>query len=145
MVAKTLTGAGTIIMLSVPGLFDTPQQLQGFATDDIYDTDQIDAAETLMGVDGVLSGGYINVPVMQNFALQADSDSIEFFETWWSTNQSLQTVLTATGTTALTALQKKFAMIKGFLRRYKPMPDGKKLYQPQKFAIEWQQVTPSPS
>ena len=55
--AGTITGASAVIMLSVPGLFSTPQQLQGFATDDIFDTAAIASAETLMGVDGNLSGG----------------------------------------------------------------------------------------
>ena len=57
--AGTITGSSAIVMLSIPGLFTQPQQLQGFDMDDVFDTDQIASVETKMGVDGRLSGGFV--------------------------------------------------------------------------------------
>ena len=53
----SITSANAILTLAIPLLFPTPVQLQGFAADDVYDIPRIKSVETLMGVDGVLSGG----------------------------------------------------------------------------------------
>ena len=82
---STLTAANAVITLTVPFLFPTPVQLQGFSADNIYDMDNVDQIETAMGVDGILSGGFVFNPVNQTFVLQADSPSIAFFETWAAT------------------------------------------------------------
>ena len=52
--AKTLTAANSVILLTIPSLFPVAQQLQGFSAEDVFDTDQLDTAETMMGVDGKL-------------------------------------------------------------------------------------------
>lgn len=145
MPAGSITAANAVVMLTVPTLFQTPQQLQGFAADDIYDTDAINSVETQMGVDGRLSGGFVFVPVTQNFALQSDSDSVRFFDTWWTQMQAAQEVYTANGTILLPGVQKKFTMTRGFLSGYKPIPDAKKVLQAIRFAITWNRVSPSPA
>ena len=139
----TITGATAIVMLSINQLFPDPQQLQGFAVDDVFDNDAIESAETLMGVDGIMSAGFVFVPVEQRFALQADSPSVQFFDFWWSSNQQQQDLFFASGTTFLPSLQKKWNMVKGVLISYKPLPDAKKLLQPQRFGIRWQSIIPA--
>lgn len=143
--AKTLTGANAIIMLSIPLLFNTPQRLQGFATDDVYDVDQLASTETQMGVDGNLSGGFVYVPVKQTFSIQSDSDSILFFETWWAAQQQVADTYIASGRTTLNAVQRAYVQTKGFLSEYSPAPSVGKLLKPRKFAITWQSVLPTPN
>lgn len=139
----SITGANAVVMLSIPGLFPVPVELKGFAADDIFDTDAIESAETLMGVDGVLSAGFVFVPVMQTYALQADSPSTFFFDTWWASQQQVQDVYFANGVVLLTAVGKKWTLTKGALTSYKPIPDTKKLLQPQRHRITWQSVFPA--
>lgn len=139
----SITGATAVIMLTIPALFPVPFQLQGFAADDVYDTDDLQSAETLMGVDGKLSGGFVYVPVVQRYALQADSPSITYFDEWWSAQQALREVLSVNGLVSLPSLGRKWTMTKGFLTGYKPVPDGKKLLQPQRFGITWESVFPA--
>lgn len=139
----SITGATAIVMLTIPGLFDVPFQLQGFAADDVYDTDELASSETLMGVDGKLSGGFVYVPVNQRYALQADSPSIIFFDTWWTTQQQIRDVITVNGLVSIPSVGRKYSMQNGFLTGYKPIPDAKKLLQPQRFAITWERVFPS--
>jgi hypothetical protein len=81
---STLTGANAVLMLTIPPLFTTPQQIQGFAADDVYDLDEIESVETLMGVDGILSGGFVWKSQPQTIMLQADSPSNAVFDTWYS-------------------------------------------------------------
>ena len=139
----SLTGANAVYMLSIPNLFAVPQQLQGFAADDVFDTDAIESTEILMGVDGIMSAGFVFVPVRQNIALQADSPSTFIFDTWWAAQQQAQDVFFAAGTVLLTAVGKKWTLTKGALTGYKPIPDTKKLLQPQRFGITWQQIFPA--
>lgn len=142
--AKSLTGANTIIMLAVTGIFDNPQQLQGFAADDVFNTESLQSVETLMGVDGKLSGGYVFVEVKQGYTLQADSGSIDIFDQWFYAQQTARDTFKAQAVITLKSVNKKFTMTNGFLTGYMPIPDNKKLIQPQKFGITWESVSPSP-
>lgn len=139
----SITGATAIVSIMIPGLFPAPQILAGYAADDVFTTNELESAEVMMGVDGVLSAGFVYVPVEQNFRLQADSPSTFLFDTWWATQQQIQDLFYAQGVTILKPIGKKWAMTKGVLRRYKPTPDVKRLMQPQPFGITWQTILPA--
>lgn len=140
----SITSANAILTLSVLPLFPVPQQIQGFAVDDIYDVDAIKSVETMMGVDGVLSGGFVFVEITQNISLMADSASNLFFDTWWTQMQAAEDVYTASGQIVLPSISTKFNMLNGFLTGYKPIADAKKVLQPRKFQIMWNSVAPAP-
>ena len=78
----SITAANAIIMMSVPLLFPVPQQIQGFAPDDVIDVEPQEVSETSMGVDGIFTAGFVFVPVKWNINLQADSTSVSFFDAW---------------------------------------------------------------
>lgn len=138
----TITAANAVIMFSVTGLFPSPQQLQQFAVDDIYTTDDVQTTEVQMGVDGHLTAGYVNVPVNQNFALMADSPSNGMFEDWATAMKLAQDVFYANATVTLTSIGKKFTCTRGSLVRYKPLPDAAKVLQSRRFAVTWESVLP---
>ena len=135
---STITAANAVVMFSIPGLFPIPQQLQGFAADDVFDTDPIESAEVLMGVDGNLSAGFVYVPIQQSYALQADSPSVFIFDTWWAAQQQIKDIFFANASVQLPSLNKKWVMTRGVLTNYKTAPDARKILQPQKFRISWQ-------
>lgn len=141
---RTLTAADALITLSIPDVFGAPFNLDGFATDDVYDMPEIDVAETAMGVDGRLSAGFVFRPVTQAYMLQADSLSVDNFEQLYSQQQQNHQVYVITGVTTLLAVGKQYAMSRGFLRNYSPAPAGKRILQPRRFGIEWQSVLPQP-
>lgn len=140
---RTLTAANAIILIAVPGLFDVPQRLQGFATDDVFDTDDVAPVETAMGVDGIQSAGWTPVAVKQGYTIQADSTSIDFFERWYAAQQATREVYLASATTYLSSVERKYDQTRGALTSYSPMPNAKKILQPRKFAIMWERVTGS--
>jgi hypothetical protein len=141
---RTLTAADVLITLSVAEVFGAPFTLHGFATDDVYDMPEIDVAETAMGVDGRLSAGFVFRPVTQAYMLQADSLSIDQFETIYAQQQQNRSVYAFTGITTLLAVGKQYAMNRGFLRNYSPAAAGKRILQPRRFGIEWESVLPQP-
>ena len=141
-----ITSADAVLTLNQPTLFPNgPQTLSQFSVDDIYDTDSIKSIEALMGVDGFLSFGFVFVPVMQNYTLQADSGSISFFERIFSQQQAAKTIYPVSGTIILPSLGKKYIMTNGALSGYKPAPDAKRVLQPMKFQCTWQTVLPAPA
>lgn len=148
MAGLTLTSANAILMLSVPGVFSQPQQLQGFAADDIFGVDEVKRIETLMGVDGVLSGGKVFNKKIMHIVLQSDSESNAIFAEWDAAETfNGGDVLLATMTVTLTAIQTKFSLTRGFFSDGPPggLPDLKKIIQPRKYTIEWGQVIPQAS
>ena len=141
----SITAANAVLMLTIPPLFSIPQQLQGFAADDVYDIPTIKSVETMMGVDGVLSGGFVYTEVKQAITLQADSPSNAVFDTWWTQMQAAQDVYVASGLIRLVTLRTKFTQLTGFLTGYKPAPAAKKVLQPRQYEITWGRIVPSPT
>ncbi len=138
-----ITSANAVIMITVPLVFPTPVRLQGFSTDDIYDSEEIEIAELQMGVDGVLSAGFIWVPAPQKFTLQADSPSNAFFDAWRAAEIAAESKFPCSGTTALQSIQTGFDCVQGFLSKFTPFPSAGKTLKPRTFTITWQNVTPA--
>lgn len=145
---RTLTSANAKFILTVRNLLGAPVvgpfTVQGFATDDAFATEVADSAEAVMGVDGKMSAGYTPFIVRQTITLQADSASIDLFETWLGAQQVQKDMLYADGVISLPGLQKAYALIKGALTRVTPMPQGKKILQPVTYEIAWETVQPAP-
>lgn len=139
----SITSANATYLLGIPGVFPIPQQLQGFAADNIFGTDPLEVAETSMGVDGRLSVGFVFVPVKQNISLQADSDSNNVFDVWYQAEQLIKDKYRCTGIVLLTSIRKKWTLINGVLSTYPPIPDAAKTLQPRRFAITWESVSPA--
>lgn len=139
-----LTAANSVITLSQSVLFPVPQQLQGFAADDVTDMDPVEVLESLMGVDGILSFGFVWAERVQEITLQGDSASNAFFDTVSTQQEAAQTVYPLSGLILLPAIGLKFTLINGGLKTYKPMPGVKKIIQPRKHRITWNKVIPAP-
>lgn len=139
-----ITAANAILMIAIPPIFPTPIQIQRFAMDDIYAFDEIESVETMMGVDGVLSGGFVFKPQAQTIMLMADSPSNDIFDTWSLQQIAGLTTYLATGILTLPAIGRKFIQTNGYLTRYQ-LPGAKKLLQPRRYGITWNLVAPAPT
>lgn len=140
----SITSANAVYTLTVPGIFQIPQQLHEFATDDIFGTESLKSVDTMMGVDGNLTGGFVFVEVKQTVMLMADSKSGDIFDQWWQFAQTLVEAYPAYGAITLPSLGKQYVMQKGFLTGYKPIPDAKKTLQPRTFELTWQRIIANP-
>lgn len=144
MAEKTLTSANAVFLLGINGLFATPVQLQGFAAEDIFDAEGVDTAETVMGVDGKLSAGWVPSIKKIGISIQADSDTIDFFEQWYAAQVAVRETYFGFGSIYLRATQKKYNLVRVVLRNYKPLPDAKKILQSRKFMLDCQDIVASP-
>ncbi|WP_311271084.1 phage tail fiber protein [Sphingobium sp. WCS2017Hpa-17] len=144
MNTRTLTSANSIIMLSVAGLYASPQRIQGYSADDISGSDAISPKQTSMGLDGRLSAGFVPQAVVQNITLQADSLSNDLFENWAEAEKVVREAYEASGLLIIPATQRKYTLTRGFLTSYPAMPSLRNTVQPQRYAITWERVSPSP-
>lgn len=137
-----ITAANAQILLTQPVLFPVPQQLQGFATDDVFDLDEIENIETQMGVDGVLSYGFVWKAQPQSITLQADSRSNDIFDAIQTQQIAANTAYALNGIIILKAISTKIILTNGVLSGYK-LPGAKKTLQPRRYRITWNLAVPA--
>jgi len=140
----TITSNNAVFTLTIPLVFPTPQRLQGFSVEDIFSTEPIKAAETQMGVDGILSGGFVFTETKQSITLEANSASNDIFDAWWQAQQTLGDLYTCYGSVSINAIRKRWDMQNGFLTMYPPIPDAGKVLKPRKYEITWNQMIAVP-
>ena len=140
----TLTSANSTLMLGVQNLFNTPIQIQGFATDDAFAAQEVDTAETMMGVDGKLSAGFTPYPTTLEITLQADSASNVFFDAIINAERIAREKYVLNGSILITSLGLLFSMTTGFLGKVTNVPAAKKVMQPRKFEIVFQTIVGAP-
>lgn len=143
MPTGSISSPSVVYMLAIANLFPVPQQLQEYAADDVFGTEPVEVAQTVMGVDGHLAGGFVFSEINQSITLQANSESIAIFQAWYEAQKVLKDVLRATGLVVIPAVGKKWSMSGGILKTYPPIIDVKKILQPQRFSITWESVSPS--
>ena len=143
MAETTITSANSVVTITVPGLFPSPVQLQGFSAERAWNSDQQDLAETQMGVDGRMTAGYVPNVVKQTFSLQADSPSKSIFKAIALAMMAVQDVYYIQMDISLPSTGENFVGVKGVLQNYKAIPDAAKVLQPMDFAIVWESLKPS--
>lgn len=144
MANATLTVANSVIMMMIPDLFPVPQQLQGYAADDVMTTEPVDSVETVMGLDGLLSAGWMPTPKIWTIVLQADSPSTFMFDTWQQSQEAAKDAFTADAFIELPAIGRLYTLTKGYLTNYAAMPDARKILQPRRFRITWESIIGAP-
>ncbi len=141
---STITAANSVFALAITGLYPSPQVLQGYAADDGFSTDAVENAETVMGLDGHLSGGFVFNPIKQTIILMPDSASLVVFNNWSLAQLASREVLIANASITLPATGQKFVLTRGFLTSHKPIPDVKKVLQSVQYQITWGSVVGAP-
>jgi hypothetical protein len=140
----SLSAANVQLTLVQSILFPTPQLIQGFASDDVTDIEPVEILERRMGVDGILSFGFVWTEREQVIMLQADSASNAFFDILNAQQEAVQDVYVLSGQMVIPAISTKYALINGGFMRHKPTPQVKKILQPKTYRIVWQKVVAGP-
>lgn len=140
----TLTAANTVIVFTVNGLFNAPFQLQGFAADDIFSTEPVTSVETLIGVDGILSAGFVPTEKKMNITFQADSPSNVIMEAWQTAQEIAREAFVANGFVTIPSIGRLFTCTQGYLTTYPPTPDVRRILQPRRYGLTWQSIIGAP-
>ena len=136
----TITSANSAFSLAIANLFPAPVLLQGYAADDAFSQEMNEMAEVQMGVDGIMTAGYVPTPVKQTINLQASSPSLAVFDAWTQNTRGSQDIFYATATIILPSIGRKYTLTKGVLTSVKPIPDAKKVLGQASYVITWQSV-----
>lgn len=140
-----ITSANSSLVLGVTGLFTVPQQLSGFAADDMYSMAAVDNKEVQMGADGILSAGWIPQIKVLSITLQADSASNTFFESVYAAEEAAKAPFFFFGAINQPAVSKLYTLTNGVMKSYSPLADAKKVLQPRKFEIHFQVTIGAPT
>lgn len=138
---RSITSVTAVFALVIPGVFNSPQIIQGYSTDDMFDLDTVAKTETRMGVDGRLSGGYVIHPRKMKIKLEADSSSQGVFDAWAAAMDTALDAIPASATITVISNGSQYTLTRGFLTGYKDMPDAKKTLQPLDYEITWESIT----
>lgn len=141
--ASTITSANSVVTLTVPGLFSTPVQLQGYSTDKAWDTAAQVVTETQIGVDGRKTAGLVYNAVKQTFSFQADSPSVQIFEAIFAAQRAARDVYYLSATIDLPATGQSYVCNKGTLEDYNSVASAAKVLTMREFAINWESVQPA--
>jgi hypothetical protein len=141
---STITSANSVLMIGIAKLFNIPVQIQGFAADDAFTLEDVDMAETMMGVDGKMSAGWVPAIKVLDITLQADSASNSFFDAWIAAEQVAREKYVANGSIMIPSTGRIYALTTGYLKRGNLLPPAKKVLQPRKFTIEFSAITGAP-
>ena len=140
----TITSANSTFALAVTGIFPAPQFLQGYAADDAFTADAIDMAETVIGVDGQMSAGFVFNVTPMTITLMPTSPSLILFEAWTNTQKAQQEVYRCDGVIRLPSIGRSYILKNGVLKQASQFPAVKKTLQPMTFQIVWQSIISEP-
>jgi hypothetical protein len=136
----TLTTANSSFALVLPNLYPAGQTIQGYAADDMFTYDATEITETVMGVDGKMSIGFIYSTTKQTIMIMPNSPSYDIFDNWRTSQIALKDALFANATWTVPSIRKIFTFTNGALKSMKSAPDAKKLLGGVPVSIEWERV-----
>lgn len=139
---KTITSANSKFTISAEGLY-AGVQVQGFASDTAFTVESVQTAETRMGVDGNMSAGYTHHVVPQTIQLQADSDSIDVFDTIYMYTKSQNEVLWLTAVIEVPSTGKSYTLSKGVMQTYTHVAPHNRVQEAKQYVIHWGSVMPA--
>lgn len=143
--AGTLTVANSSMVLRIADLFSTGVPLQGYAADEVFSAEPAVHIETMMGVDGRLSGGWVPAERTVSISLMGDSDSNIIFEEWAGAQKQRRDAMLGTLIVTIFAINRVYTCTYGFLRNYSSLPDARRVLQPRRYSITFQSIDGAPA
>lgn len=145
MAIGNITAANSVYMLGIPNLYPVPQQLQGYMADAAFDTDSVEPAEVVKGVDGHMSAGFVFTITSQTISLMPDSVSSTIFEDWAAAQEATRSLYTAFATIILPSVSRSYTLTGGVLIGIPKIAGVHKVLQGRPFRIMWDTVVGVPA
>lgn len=142
--ANSITAANSVFMLAILGLYPIPQQLQGYSADAAFDTEAADSAEIVIGVDGIMSAGYVPYVTRQTISIMPDSPSSLLFEDWMAAQKAAREVYYANASITLPSVSRAYVLTNGVITSFPAIPGTRKVLQARQFTITWGSIDPVP-
>ena len=144
MTERTITSADATFAISSADFALAATILEGYAADAAFSTENVDIAETVMGVDGKLSAGWVPRTYHQTITLQPDSPSRSLFDSLVGAQDAARTIYRLNGVITFPGNQYSYSLKRGVLRNYTAIPGAQKVLQPMTYVVEWESILPVP-
>lgn len=144
MADRSITSADSVFSISSADFALAATILEGYAADAAFAMENADTAETMLGVDGKLSAGWIPRSYNQTITLQADSKSRKVFDALVMAQDATRQIFRLNGVITLPGNQYSYTLSRGVLKNYTAMPTAQRVLQPLTFVIEWERVLAVP-
>lgn len=138
----TITSANSTFVLTV-GTIGLSFTVEGYAADDAFTAESVTSAETMVGVDGKKSAGYVPHLAPFTFALQADSPSNAKIDALIAYQETQREVVRLDAVISMPSIGRSFTLSNGTLKSYPPMAGAKHTLQPRTFSIDWEAIRPA--
>lgn len=140
---RTITAANSTFYLTVPGLYDSPQKIEGYSTDAAVSAEAVSPVVAEMGVDGHLSFAWVPTAKAVTVTLAADSPSRQIMEDWVTYQNSRREVMVCSAEFSLPGIGRKYIGSRGAVTSDPPMPAATKTLQPTAYTITFESWTPT--
>ena len=137
---QTITSANSTLTLAVANLFPVPQNIQGFATDAMFDGGDVEIAEGKIGADGLAAYGFIFNLQTLTIELLANSPSRQFFADLVNATKAAREVYTISGSILVPSINMKVTLVNGTLKSYPPFPAAKKTLEDVRYVLMFQDM-----
>lgn len=137
---RDITSANSTAVMTVEELYPSGFTLEMYATDTAISQGDDTVAETRMGVDGKMVAGYTPSIKSLTVTFEAPSPTIPYLETLYQASQQNRRTYKVHLTVTLPSIGKTFKYTNGVLKTAKPLPDLKKVLDPQSFAFDFEKM-----
>lgn len=135
-----ITSANAELILTVADIFPSGIVLQMFGTDQSYNMDAVDIAETRMGVDGKMVAGYVPVIYPVTITLEASSPSRFSLSTVWEAMKTNRKIYVCNLICTLPSVGERLSWSGGVLKNGQVVPSGQKTLGPTNWSFDFEQL-----
>lgn len=135
-----ITSANAELVLMVEEIFPAGIALQMFGTDQAYNMDAVDVAETRMGVDGKMVAGYIPVIYPVTITLEAASPSRFALSTLWEAMAVNRRIYKCGLVATLPSLGERVVWSAGVLKNGLVVPPAQKVLGPTTWLLHFEKL-----
>lgn len=141
---RSITSANSVFTITCPAIFPIPFNVEGYAADAAFETEAVDSAEAVMGVDGKMAVGWTPFITPLNVTLQANSDSAQFFDDILGAQIAARESFQLDASIQLPSLKKVYTLTNGAMTRITQFPGAKKVLQPVSYQLKFESVLAAP-
>lgn len=133
-----ITSANSVLVMTVESLYPAGIRLQQFAVDNAATMDQVQIAETRMGVDGHMAAGYTPAIHPLVIHLEASSPSYDVMLTLYNAQRAMRKPLDVTIVATIPSISRAYTWSTGTLKTGTPFHSVQKVLSPSQWAFDFE-------
>lgn len=142
MAFGTITAANATFFLTIAQVYPNGINVIGFDVDDAFVTEEVDVAETQVGVDGYGVFGFRPAEVPMTVRVLASSPAVTVLENWINAQFQLNEILISSLIITLPSIGRKYTCAYGSLVRTSIISEVRRVLRGRPFRIMWQPQGP---